>query len=184
MKKFRVVILSLRQKISTALLLPLSINVLSVWAVSHELIVPVINWQQTPAQVLAEQPLKLVEQQPTRLTYETELLAKPFHQEFLFSADGLLQNVLFYRAYQQSETDCLSEFNQVRATIEMQLGEGVNQGAEQRQNADDLCQQVAEGKIYLETSWQQANQLNTLQLSTWKGQAYLGLSLTQIPQPN
>ncbi|WP_076414518.1 hypothetical protein [Shewanella sp. UCD-KL12] len=143
-----------------------------------------IDWHLSFEQVKESQVAKPSDEQANRLTYESELFGTEFHQEFLFTEQGKLKNILFYHSINADSLTCVEQYKQIRKGMVSQFGETkLNELSINPLESIDrakLCELTAIGEYKLFSEWPQANEKVSLVLDTWKGQAYIGLSYHPI----
>lgn len=139
-----------------------------------------IDWSRSLEQIKAAQAVKPSDEQANRLTYEGSLFGTEFHQEFLFTEQGKLKNILFYHSVDADSLTCVEQYKQIKADVVFQLGETkLNELSINPLESLDrakLCELTSIGEYKLFSEWLQATEKVSLVLDTWKGQAYIGLS--------
>ncbi|KGJ99173.1 hypothetical protein [Thalassotalea sp. ND16A] len=139
-----------------------------------------IDWSMSFAQVKQNQQHAPDDEIPTRLTYESQLFDMEFHQEYLFDDKGQLVNILYYKGFSSDATDCVSEYNRVKAEVEKHYGK-VDASTKTTKDLSNtaveaLCSHTSAGDYKLDSKWQNDNANISFVLDAWKGQAYIGLS--------
>lgn len=142
-----------------------------------------INWSASLEQVKNEEKNNLVEEKQHSLTFATRLFELDFHLEYVFDAQGKLNNVLYYRTLANDATNCADEYDAIKVKISDVHGIANTQESiynEKAKNASEqLCSFAATGEYKLDTLWKGQTEDISLVLNTWKGTPYIGLSYTK-----
>jgi len=138
-----------------------------------------INWLASFEQVKSEEENKLVEEKQRNLTFEAQLFDLDFHLEYVFDAQGKLDNVLYYRSLSKDSNSCVVDYNAIKGLISKNHGTAKTEKSvyndEAKDSSEILCSFAATGEYKLETNWKGQTEDISLVLNTWKGTAYIGL---------
>jgi len=161
-----------------------SVMLLSITFAEHSNATTIIDWSGSKESVKNTSKNKLVEEKPNSLTFEARLFELDFNLEYIFDGEGKLNHILYYRSFLPGISDCVAQYQSIKAVVEKQQG-----NAETIENiyndkidtsAADLCKYVATGEYKLETNWQGKSENTNLVMSTWKGTPYIGLSYSPV----
>ena len=134
-----------------------------------------IDWDSSPADILASEAETPEDQSKTRLTYVKNFKDKDYHLEYLFDSGGRLENVLYYRAYPNEGVACGVEYARVMTELSDQYGSPDSMDA----NVATMdCSEVGSGEIKLSSAWDGADTRIELVLDTWYEKPYVGISHT------
>ncbi len=145
-----------------------------------------IDWTRTVSQIRALESSPPQDASDKRITYDSLLKGEKYHLEYLFSDQGRLVNVLYYRSFSADGDACLNEYDRMRALYTDELGSPREHNAPDKNTleqygTEQVCTAVAEGKVRANSEWTQDVYSNlSVQLSVWKGQPYVGVSFTPI----
>ncbi len=143
-----------------------------------------IDWSRSIEQIKASKTTQPSDELPNRLTYKSELFGTEFHQEYLFTEQGKLKNVLLYHSVDADSLTCVEQYKQIKADVVSQFGESkLNELSINPLESIDrakICELTSIGEYKLFSEWLQTDDKVSLVLDTWKGQAYIGLSYYPI----
>jgi hypothetical protein len=162
----------------------LASTVAIIAATSHELAAEnaPIDWSSTITEVQTREAGTAEEVSEKRLTYKTQLKEADYHLEYLFGDEGTLVTILYYKSFPPTGNACLLEYQRMHTLYTTELGAAKTTTAKPVIPAQgEVCDAVASGKFTLSSEWSTDNSSNmNVLLSVWKGQPYVGVSLTPL----